>query len=43
VHSIVASGDVVPSRFSIADTYLSIERAILSLRDLHIMPVSVGR
>jgi agmatinase len=42
VHNIVDCGDVILSPFSITDTYLSIERAIRSLLDRNIMPVSVG-
>ncbi|HEX8012955.1 MAG TPA: agmatinase [Casimicrobiaceae bacterium] len=42
MHSIVDCGDILVSPFSITDTYRSIERALKSLLDKGIIPVSVG-
>jgi agmatinase len=42
VHGIADCGDILVSPFSITDTYRSIERAIASLLDRGLLPISVG-
>jgi guanidinobutyrase len=42
VHNIVDCGDVILSPFSIVDTLQSIERAISTLLDRKILPISIG-
>jgi agmatinase len=42
IHNLVDCGDILVSPFSITDTYQSIERALTSLLDRNIVPVSIG-